>query len=431
MNLLHVSAGYAPFLGGAEVYVQAMSERLAGEGHSVTVVATDAGEVEYYWNPRKSHGAPDTEDLNGVRVVRHAVGHLPLSPWSFYGLRRFATLLARVPSSLPLLRWLARYMPSVPELEASLDRLDQPFDLVHAINISLEWPVIAAWRYARRHGLPFVVTPFVHVGEYHNAEVLINYVMPHQLEVLMDADAILVQTGIEADALAGLGVQRERLHRLGMGVDLNDLTGGDATRFRAAHSLPDRTVSPCPPLVAFLGVVTYDKGSYHLVRAIEKLWAEGVDVDLVIAGRSVDAFDRFFEGLNPETQRRIPRPGVVRGQQKQDLLAAADLLVLPSRIDSFGIVYLEAWAYGKPVIGAHAGGVPDVISNGEDGLLVKFGDVEALSKAIRMLVEDPQRARDMGARGRAKVEAVYTWDRICARLSEVYEQAMSTPRRPV
>ena len=85
-----------------------------------------------------------------------------------------------------------------------------------------------------------------------------------------------------------------------------------------------------------------------------------------------------FEGVYgelPEAHRvRTRRLGPVRGQLKQDMLAATDLFVLPSRVDSFGIVYLEAWAYGLPVIGCRAGGVPDVIDDGQDGLLVNYGD---------------------------------------------------------
>ena len=80
--------------------------------------------------------------------------------------------------------------------------------------------------------------------------------------------------------------------------------------------------------------------------------------------------------------------GVVQGQIKQDLLAATDIFVLPSRIDSFGIVFLEAWAYGKPVIGGNAGGIPDVIAHGHDGLLVDYGDVDGLADAMRTLLLD-------------------------------------------
>lgn len=413
-NLLIVNAAYPPFIGGAEVYTQTLAERFARKRTTVNLVTTNAGEVEFFWNPRKSHVSPGSETSNGVAVTRCRVSHLPLSPLSFYGLRRLATLIARLPlDTRPILRRLASRMPGVPDLPRTLANLPQSVDLVHGINIALEWPPIAAWRYARQHQRPFIITPFVHVGEAGRADVLINYVMPHQLEVLRDADAVIVQTDIERRALIQLGVREERLHRHGMGVDLEKLTGGDAARFRARHHLTD-------PIVTFLGVVTHDKGSFHLVQALEKLWAQHQRTHLVIAGQPVDEFNAFYNRLSPATQQRIIRLGPVTGQDKQDLLAATDIFALPSRIDSFGIVYLEAWAYGKPVIGAHAGGVPDVIADGRDGQLVHFGNVDELAASIAHLLANPSLAAALGQAGRVKVEQQYTWDRIIQLTYNIY-----------
>ena len=419
MRILQVNAGYHPFIGGAQVYTQAISERFAAEGHDVTVVTTNAGEIEHFWNPHKRHVAADREQLNDVQIIRCRVSHLPFSPWSFYILRRLATIIARLPVNVaPLLRRLAPYMPGVPDIESTLAALPGSFDLVHGVNIALEWPMLAAWHYARRHQIPYVATPFVHVGERGRTDVLINYTMPHQLEALHDADAVMVQTDIEARALIRLGVAKERLHKLGMGVDLEELAGGDAAQFRARYGLDG-------PLVTFLGVVTYDKGSFHLVRAMEQLWSQNQQVHLVLAGPPVDEFIHFCDRLSPATRERIIMPGTILGQDKRDLLAATDIFVLPSRIDSFGIVYLEAWACGKPVIGARAGGVPDVIEEGVDGLLVEFGNVAEIASAIESLLADTDRARAMGQRGRAKVETHHTWDRIYERLWGICEQLVN------
>ncbi len=418
LKLLQVNAAYPPFIGGAEVYTRTLAERFARDQQAVTLVTTNAVEVEYFWNPRKRHVSPGHESINGVAVTRCRVSHLPLAPLSFYVLRRLATLIARLPlDTRPILRRLAPRMPGVPELPATLERLPAEFDLVHGINIALEWPLIAAWRYARRHALPFVATPFVHVGEQGHGDVLINYVMPHQLEVLRDADAVIVQTDIERRALAQLGVRDERLHRHGMGVDLDTLVGGDAARFRARYGLTDL-------IVTFLGVVTYDKGSFQLIQALEQLWARDQRVHLVVAGPPVDEFNAFFNRLSSATRERILRLGPVTGQDKQDLLAATDVFALPSRIDSFGMVYLEAWAYSKPVIGARAGGVPDVIDDGHDGRLVRFGNVDELATTIAQLLTDPVQAAQLGRAGRAKVEQLYTWDRIYQLTYNIYTELL-------
>jgi glycosyltransferase involved in cell wall biosynthesis len=135
--------------------------------------------------------------------------------------------------------------------------------------------------------------------------------------------------------------------------------------------------------------------------------------------------EHIYDSL-PEGHRvKVRRLGPVTGQLKQDMLAATDVFALPSRVDSFGIVYLEAWAYEVPVIGCDAGGVPDVIEDGEDGLLVEFGDEEALAGAVKTLLASPVRRQAVGQRGRAKVEAQYTWHQIYAKLLGVYEELAS------
>ena len=88
---------------------------------------------------------------------------------------------------------------------------------------------------------------------------------------------------------------------------------------------------------------------------------------------------------------------------------------LTSRTDSFGIVLLEAWSYGKPVIGALAGGLPVVISDGVDGRLVPFGDAVALSKAIAEILLNPQKAASWGLAGQRKTLERYTWNKVYER----------------
>lgn len=418
MRILHTNAAYWPFVGGAETYLRAISERLARDGHGVTVATTDAASVQCFWDPRQPR-VPDREtELDGVAVIRSRLAHLPFSPLSFYVLRRLATDLARVPSRTePLFDSLAPYMPRVPDLEKDLEELTPGFDLVHGVNISLEWPLIAGLRYARRHGLPFIATPFLHVGE---RAVQRFYTMPHQVAALRDADRIIVQTSIEAEELARIGVPQERIVRLGMGVDLDRVCGGNGQRFRAQHGIDG-------PVVTFMGAVTDDKGAVHLVKAMQHLWRKGSEATLVIAGQPVapTSFERAYHDLSEAHRQRIRRMGLVGGQLKQDLLAGTDLFAMPSRVDSFGIVYLEAWAYRIPVIGCRSGGVPDVIDHGQDGLLVPFGNQALLALAIESLLVAPERRQVMGQRGRSKVENHYTWDRIYRKLESTYQDVLS------
>ena len=104
MRILHTNAAYWPFVGGAETYLRAMSERLVRDGHAVTVMTSDASGVQSFWDPRQPRLADGETTIHGVRVLRSRVGYLPLAPWSFYLLRRLATDLARMPfDARPLL----------------------------------------------------------------------------------------------------------------------------------------------------------------------------------------------------------------------------------------------------------------------------------------------------------------------------------------
>ena len=180
------------------------------------------------------------------------------------------------------------------------------------------------------------------------------------------------------------------------------------------------------PLVAFLGANTYDKGAFTLALAVAQLVQAGVPITLVCAGSQGEGLAAFLERQPLDIQNalrdRIRILGVVDEETKHAILTACDLLALPSQVDTFGIVLLEAWLHGKPVIGARAGGIPDLMHDGENGLLVPFGDVSALAAAMRRLVEAPELAARLGAEGRRQVLECYTWDRTYQTLMQVYAE---------
>jgi glycosyltransferase involved in cell wall biosynthesis len=101
-------------------------------------------------------------------------------------------------------------------------------------------------------------------------------------------------------------------------------------------------------------------------------------------------------------------------------LAACDVLVLPSQAESFGVVFLEAWSQGKPVIGARIPAVEEMIHEGRDGLLVPYGDPKALAEKVLILLRDPELRRALGERGKEKVKERYGVERISAGLEDLF-----------
>ena len=247
--------------------------------------------------------------------------------------------------------------------------------------------------------------------------------MRHQIALSALSDAVLAQTNVEIDYLASRGVPRAKLVRAGAGVNPEDVLRGDPERFRRKHGIAG-------PFVFYAGAAAYDKGTFHLIDAMRRLWASGERAELVLAGQVMDGFRTFYDGLPADDRARCRVLGFIPEEDKRDLFAAGTVFAMPSRTDSLGIVYLEAWLNRKPVVGALAGGVPEVIADGEDGYLVRFGDVPALADRISSLLHAPDTAAAFGARGQDKVLRHYTWDAIYPRVKGVYERLWQARMQP-
>ncbi len=416
-SYLHIIQRYYPYIGGSELYFQVLSEWFAARGDQVTVYTTDAWDLEHFWasGKRRIDWGTAPRQHQGVTVRRFAVRRPPLWRFGYPVTRRLMTHLSDwpLPGGEAILRRAGAFSPWVPSLVQALHEESARFDLVHTANIALEGPILAAEAYCRRRDVPLVVTPFVHLAEGGQGRVMKYYTMRHQMATLSRAAAVVAQTALERRFLLSQGIAADQLHLVGAGVDPATVAGGDGAAFRARQNIEG-------PIVAIIGTTAYDKGTPHLVEAMQALWRQGREATLVIAGPTMEHFVRWFAALPIADRARCRLLGFISPEEKRDLLAAADIFALPSRTDSFGIVFLEAWCCGLPVIGARAGGVPDVITDGEDGLLVPFGAVPALADALRSLLDDPALAARLGARGRAKTLAHHTWERVATAFAGIY-----------
>jgi glycosyltransferase involved in cell wall biosynthesis len=115
----------------------------------------------------------------------------------------------------------------------------------------------------------------------------------------------------------------------------------------------------------------------------------------------------------------------IHEEEKAAFYAACDVFVSVSSAESFGIIYLEAWASGKPVIGSRIPAVESVISEGQDGLLVTCGNVVALSAAIMRLLNDEPLRTTLAVNGKEKVRANFTSEITTRKLRSIYEQVIN------
>jgi glycogen synthase len=417
MRILHVLQRYLPAIGGSERYFQEFSERFAADGHDVRVLTTDAIDLEAFWLPHKKRVSQLVEVIGGVNVERFKV-------WVFPQQGRLWKLLVCLPGDGTKLRY---HFPSpiVPDLWKRLKALDGQFDIVHAGAIPYNSILYAAQQYAARNRVPLVFSPFMHLGESGGDDDLSRwYTRPDQIRLLRHADRLIVQTPIEMQFFLQHNFPGERMKVLGAGVNPEEMLQpphGEKPTQVVIERLPDG------PFVFQIGTQTHDKGTHFLINAMQKLWRKGKNIPLVLAGNQMSDFKTFMQQLPAHDTPRIIALGHVTEAEKIEILKRGAILTHPSRSESFGIVFLEAWMWGKPVIGARAGGVMDLIEEGVNGMLVPFGDPNQLAEKIEKLWNDSSLRQRMGSAGKQKVLARYTWDKLFEQLLPVYEQLTQEP----
>jgi len=181
-------------------------------------------------------------------------------------------------------------------------------------------------------------------------------------------------------------------------------------------------VERSPHLLVAVGRLEPQKGVDVLLRAMRPVVAEVPDVRLQIAGEG---------GQRAELERLAADLGLgdhvaFLGQQTDviGLMARASLFVHAARWEGFGLVLLEAMAAGTPTVATSVGGVPEVVADGETGVLVAPEDPVALASAIVALLRDPDRARAMGVAGRSRLEAEFAPERMSRETATIYERLL-------
>lgn len=414
MRILIATPAFPPFVGGGERHTRTLARHLIERGQTVTIVTSAALKETDFWLGHGRHVEVATEPT-GLTVIRAPIRSLPGGYRGLLTWRKSMVLLSALPGTMRMLQAMARWVPPLVKLDEAIAAVERPVDVVHGFNISWEHTMMAGWQYARQNDLPFVASPLAHLGTGPRDRVAKNSTMRHQRYMLSKADLLLTNTASEAQGLIERGVNQVDYKVAGPGVDIPE----------AVALLPEAGVSQ-KPYVLFVGRASYDKGANHAVEAVLRARSQGSDIQLVLIGRETDAFHRFIKDLSASDQQVIHVLGFVEENLKHAYLKDAEALLLPSRTDSFGIVLLESWLYCRPVIAAAAGGIPAVVDDGENGILVPFGDVAALSDAIMLLTEDRQLNRSMGQNGRQKLMARYTWSAITDIVLDAYRLVVDT-----
>jgi glycosyltransferase involved in cell wall biosynthesis len=226
------------------------------------------------------------------------------------------------------------------------------------------------------------------------------------------ASVVVNQNGVDADILSS---EQRREAR---------------ARIRRELGLKDTDV-----LFMFAGAIRPQKGVIQLAQAFAKLAEEHENAHLVIAGGTKlwinpppnDTAEHEVRTILTEasTRGQVSILGIVSPATLPSYYAAADVLVLPSMFqETFGLVILEAFAAGIPVIGARSGGIPELVLDDHTGLLVDQGDVDGLCDAMARLLLDGALRKRLGAAGR-ETAVKMPWDNTVDRLEQTYQSVLA------
>jgi glycosyltransferase involved in cell wall biosynthesis len=409
MKILHVVQGYPPAVGGTEHLFGRLSEEIVRQfGDSVIVFTTNCTGGDAFNNPSLPRLPVGETTRHGVRIRRFPV-RARLS--RALKLPQYLAYHLKLPFNQYLRTWFQG--PIMPGLAEAIRQSDA--DLVVASSFPL-LHMFTSLRAARDSGKPILLCPGLHPEDDWSFG---RKIIPRALN---QADGIITYTGYEKEWIAAQGGNPEKIIVIGLGVDPDPFLKADGAALRERLGWPREV-----PMVGYIGQIVYHKGVDLLMQAMPGVWKVLPEAHLLIAGARrpfADRVDTIIAGWPPEWQRQVARRYDFPEEEKSALFAALDVFAYPSRFESFGIAFLEAWSAGKPVIGCRRGAIPWVVSHGQDGLLVNCTDPASLTGAIVDLLQRPEKAARMASLGRAKTLAHHTWPEVARRFREVYQQTL-------
>ncbi len=235
------------------------------------------------------------------------------------------------------------------------------------------------------------------------------------------AAVVAVSYGMRADVLAVYpAIPPDRVRVIRNGIDTSEYSPDPATDVLAKHG-----VDPGRASVVFVGRITRQKGLPVLLRAAKQL---DPAAQLVLCAGQPDTPELAAEvaalvkGLQAARTGVVWLPEMLPKREVIQLLTHATVFACPSLYEPLGIVNLEAMACGAAVVASRVGGIPEVVSDGETGLLVPPDDPGSLASALNALLGDPGRADTMGRLGRQRAIADFGWPGIAAQTAALYSE---------
>ncbi|MGB3439717.1 MAG: glycosyltransferase family 4 protein [Actinophytocola sp.] len=402
MRVLMLSWEYPPIVvGGLGRHVHALATELTALGHEVVVLCRhEAG------SDALTHPTTDTVQ-EGVRVVR----------------------VAEDPTHLTFEKDLVAWTLAMGHglVRAGLSQLGswRP-DVVHAHDWLVTHPAIAL---ADFFAVPLVAT--IHATEAGRHSGWLSQSLNQQIH------SVEWWLANRADALITCSsAMRAEVSHLFEVTDMSVIHNGiypqgwrptaAAVREARARYAPDGA-----PVIVYFGRLEWEKGVHDLVAALPKVRRAFPGTRLVVAGHGRQAAALVDQSRKLRVRRSVDFAGHLPDRALTALLVAADVVVLPSRYEPFGIVALEAAAAGAPLVASTAGGLAELVVDGETGLSVTPGDVDAIAGAVRTVLADPASAARRARAAKARLATEFSWQGIAEETVAVYASATVRDHQPL
>ncbi len=241
---------------------------------------------------------------------------------------------------------------------------------------------------------------------------------------VLDDSAAIVCVGQEEQRQTQQRFPAKKVIHLANGVDADRFAKGDRYTFRNANHIPSDAY-----VILTVGRIDPQKNQLFAIDVLPELIKLNAGTHVVIVGHVTN------ENYNQKLSRTIEEKGLesrvtiidgldAASQELVDAYHGADMFLLPSIHEPFGIVVLEAWAAGLPVIATRVGGIPSFVKDGEDGLLFEANHKTGFLRAFKALLENTEKTRELATAGKLKAQGQYNWDLITQSLVDVYEEAI-------
>ncbi|GAA2684198.1 MULTISPECIES: glycosyltransferase family 4 protein [Actinosynnema] len=402
MRVLMLSWEYPPVVvGGLGRHVHALAGRLVRAGHEVVVLCRQPEGTDAVTHP--------TEDavLGGVRVVR--VAEDP----------------AHLVFERDLVAWVLAMGHAMTRAGLALLREGWRPDVVHAHDWLVTHPAVALAEAAQA---PLVAT--VHATEAGRHSGWLSQTLNQQVHsvewwLANRADELITCSAAMRTEVAHLfEVEPGGITVLHNGIEPKRwrVRAADVAAARARHA-PDGA-----PVLLFFGRLEWEKGVQDLIAALPRVRRRHPGTRLVVAGTGTHGGWLVEQARKHKVKRAVEFAGHLSDGELAAAIAAAAAVVLPSRYEPFGIVALEAAAAGAPLVASTAGGLGEVVLDGETGLSFPPGDVDALARAVCAVLDDRAAATRRAKAAKARLATDFDWGTIAEGTVEVYRAAVVRER---